>query len=176
MTQDPEASSSRSRCSTDKRADFPWTQLWLTLRTKYRSQDPNIPAELQVVDDCTEFYSFLAYCLGHDFFEYPKNDALKEEILNIVVLMSRGVTFPLDPMFLGGLYHHLDVLVSDLRWANAENFTVESFVPTAFLQVWMWEKFRECRPKVKPLVLDNGELKDRGRSRQVRAPVSHHRM
>ncbi|KAI3986810.1 hypothetical protein MKX01_039784 [Papaver californicum] len=109
VTQGLVTSYGRHRCDTDRRAGFPaWIQLWLALHTEDRFQDSKLLDELRFVDDRTEFAAFLAYW---------------------------GVTFPLAPMFLGGLYHHLDVLVGDLRWANAENFTVESFVPTAFLQV-----------------------------------------
>lgn len=45
-----------------------------------------------------ELAAFLAYWLIHDLFECPPKDIIRDVILHIAVLMSRGVTYPLDPM------------------------------------------------------------------------------
>ncbi|RZC84575.1 hypothetical protein C5167_047363 [Papaver somniferum] len=69
--------------------------------------------------------------------------------------MARGITYPLAPMFLGGVYRHLDTLISDLEATNSSRRVIESFVPTRFLQMWFWERFPASRSGVNKLVMRN---------------------
>lgn len=145
-----------------------WLRFWTSPRSRGVSHDPDIPEELRAVSSRTELVAFLTYWLGHDLFEYSKKGTIKDEIIVMATLVSRGVTYPLAPMFLGGLYRHLDVLVYNLRRANDETFTVHSLVPTAFLQVWIWAHFRGCCPKLKKLdAVREVVYVDRGRECRV---------
>ena len=59
----------------------------------------------------------------------------------LAVKLVKGHSFPLTPYFLGTLYSHLDHFTLDLQH-SWDRFHVETFVPIAFLQIWMWEHFR----------------------------------
>lgn len=71
--------------------------------------------------DRGELASFLLFWLCHDVFEHSPRDTIKNELIPMVVLMSRGVSFPLDPIFLGGLYHHLDLVARDILQVDGDH-------------------------------------------------------
>lgn len=83
--------------------------------------------------DDAELAAFLTYWLIHDLFECSPKDTIRDDILRMAVKMARGVTYPLAPMFLGGVYRHLDTLVSDVEIVNSQQHVVESYVPTIFI-------------------------------------------
>ena len=68
----------------------------------------------------------------------------------LAVKLAKGQSFPLAPYFLRTLYSHLDHFTLDLQrsWGR---FQVETFVPVAFLQIWLWENFRNYAPVPKVL-------------------------
>ncbi|RZC61327.1 hypothetical protein C5167_023070 [Papaver somniferum] len=105
--------------------------------------------------DDAELAAFLTYWLNHEFFECSPRDIIQEDLFRIAVKMARGVTYPLSPMFLGGVYRHLDTLISDMEAANNSRHVIESFVPTSFLQMWFWERFPASRSGVNKLVVRN---------------------
>ena len=67
------------------------------------------------------------------------------------------------PLFLGQLYSLLDYLV-DEEDSGGGHFVIESYIPISFLQVFMWERFREYTPgplspnASRKFVLDSSDL------------------
>ena len=73
----------------------------------------------------------------------------------LAIKLARGQSFPLAPYFLGTLYSHLDHFTLDLQrsWGR---FQVETFIPVAFFQMWLWEHFRNYAPV--PRVLNSYKI------------------
>ena len=70
--------------------------------------------------------------------------------MSLAVKLAKRQSFPLASYFLGTLYSHMDHFSLDFQclWGR---FQVETFVPIAFLQVWLWEHFRNYAPVSKVL-------------------------
>ena len=88
-----------------------------------------------------ELEAFIAFSLSRHLFEgYPHKKILSRHF-PLAIKLVKGQSFPLTPYFLGTLYSHLDYFTLDLQciWGR---FQVETFVPVAFLQTWLWEHFR----------------------------------
>ena len=97
-----------------------------------------------------ELEAFIAFLLSHHLFEgYPHKKILRKHFL-LAVKLARGQSFPLTPYFLRTLYSHLDYFTLDLQRSQGR-FQVETFVPVAFLQIWLWEHFRNYAPVSKVL-------------------------
>ena len=64
--------------------------------------------------------------------------------------LAKGHSFPLAPYFLWTSYSHLDRFTLDLQcsWGR---FQVKTFVLVTFLQIWLWEHFRNYAPIPKAL-------------------------
>ena len=99
------------------------------------------PFELEV------FIAFLLSC--HLFEGYPQEKFLSRHF-PLPVKLAKGHSFPLAPYFLQTSYSHLDRFTLDLQcsWGR---FQVETFVPVTFLQIWLWEHFRNYAPIPKAL-------------------------
>ena len=83
---------------------------------------------------------FFFLLFRHLFEGYPHEKILSRHF-PLAVKLVKGHSFPLTPYFLGTLYSHLDHFTLDLQH-SWDRFQVETFVPIAFLQIWMWEDFR----------------------------------
>ena len=83
---------------------------------------------------------FFFLLFRHLFEGYPHEKILSRHF-PLAVKLVKGHSFPLTPYFLGTLYSHLDHFTLDLQH-SWDRFQVETFVPIAFLQIWMWEHFR----------------------------------
>ncbi|RZC79235.1 hypothetical protein C5167_003432 [Papaver somniferum] len=148
----------------DKRASLSgWMNYWAPAVTEATSKK-DIPSIVRSYDppthghsDDAELAAFLTYWLNHDFFECSPRDIIREDLFRIAVKMVRGISYPLSPMFLGGVSRHLDILISDLEAANSSRHVIESFVPTSFLQMWFWERFPASRSGVNKLVVINDD-------------------
>ena len=92
-----------------------------------------------------ELEAFIAFLLSHHLFEGYPHEKILSRHFSLVIKLARGQSFPLAPYFLGTLYSHLNHFTLDLQrsWGR---FQVETFVPVAFLQIWLWEHFRNYAP------------------------------
>ena len=88
-----------------------------------------------------ELEAFIAFSLSRHLFEGYPHEKILSRHFPLAVKLVKGQSFPLTPYFLGTLYSHLDYFTLDLQciWGR---FQVETFVPVAFLQTWLWEHFR----------------------------------
>ena len=84
--------------------------------------------------------------LSRFVFPSPPEDTILSSLIPLAVYISQGVAFPLAPLFLGRLYSLLDYLV-DEEDSGGGHFVIESYIPISFLQVFMWERFREYSPE-----------------------------
>ena len=92
-----------------------------------------------------ELEAIIVFLLSrHLFGGYPHKKILSRNF-PLAIKLAKGHSFPLAPYFLGTLYSHLDHFTLDLQrsWGR---FQVETFVPIAFLQIWLWEHFRNYAP------------------------------
>ena len=97
-----------------------------------------------------ELKVFIAFLLCRHLFEgYPHGKNMSRHF-PLAVKLAKEQSFPLATYFLGPLYSHLDHFTLDLQrsWSI---FQVKTFVPIAFLQIWLWEHFRNYAPVPKVL-------------------------
>ena len=97
-----------------------------------------------------ELEAFTTFLLSHHLFEGYPHERILSRHFPLAIKLARGQSFPLAPYFLGTLYSHLDHFTLDLQrsWGR---FQVETFVSVAFLQIWLWEHFRNYAPIPKVL-------------------------
>ena len=98
----------------------------------------------------TNLKPLLPFLLSRHLFKgYPHEKILRRHF-PLTTKLAKGQPFPLAPYFIGILYSHLDHFTLDLQhlWGR---FQVETFVPVAFLQIWLWEHFRNYTPTPKVL-------------------------
>ena len=88
-----------------------------------------------------ELEAFITFLLSRHLFEGYPNENILSRHFSLAVKLARGQSFPLAPYFLGTLYSYLDHFTLDLQcfWGR---FQIETFVPVGFLQIWLWEHFR----------------------------------
>ena len=91
-------------------------------------EDNSSPYELEA------FIAFLLSC--HLFERYPHEKILGRHF-PLAVKLTKGHSFHLAPYFVGTLYSYLDRFTLDLQrsWGR---FQIETFMPMAFLQIWLW--------------------------------------
>lgn len=87
-----------------------------------------------------ELEAFINFLLSHRLIEGYPHEKILGGHFPIVVKLTKGYSSPLAPYFLGTLYS-LDCFTLDLQrsWGR---FQVEIFVIVAFLQIWLWEHFK----------------------------------
>lgn len=92
--------------------------------------------------------AFLVLWLCRDVFEYNPRDTIKLELFHMAILLSRRVSFPLAPMFLGHTYHLLDTLVHDIRDArdSCGLHEVHTFVDANLISTFLWDHFPDISP------------------------------
>ena len=99
-----------------------------------------------------ELEDFIAFLQSRHLFEgYPHEKILSRHFPLVVKLAKLKDTLsPIFPYFLGTLYAHLDRFTLDLQrsWGR---FQVQTFVPVAILQVWVWDCFMNYAPVPKAL-------------------------
>ena len=96
-----------------------------------------------------ELEAFIAFLLSRHLFEGYPHEKILSRHFPLAVKLVKGQSFPLTPYFLGTLYSHLDHFTPDLQRARGR-FQVKTFVLVVFLQIWLWEHFRNyaLAPKV----------------------------
>ena len=97
-----------------------------------------------------ELEVFIALLLSHHLFEGHHLKKILSRHFPLVVKLVKGHSFPLASYFLGTLYSHLVHFTLDLQlsWGR---FQVDTFVPVAVLQIWLWKHFRNYAPVPKAL-------------------------
>ncbi|CAL8152937.1 unnamed protein product [Prunus armeniaca] len=85
--------------------------------------------------------AFVSLWLGRFLFCDFSQDCLHERVFPLALAIARGSVLPLAPMFLGHLYHLLDQ-VQLLEKGAAGTMTVETFLNSSLLQVFLWERFK----------------------------------
>jgi len=92
-----------------------------------------------------EVEDFIAFLLSRHLFEGYPHERILSRHFPLVVKLAKGYSFPLFPYFLGTLYAHLDRFTLDLQrsWGR---FQMETFVPIAILQIWVWVCFKNYAP------------------------------
>ena len=83
-----------------------------------------------------ELEAFIAFLLSCHLFEGYPHEKILDRHFPLAVKLVKGHSFPLALYFLRTLYSHLDHFTLDLQcsWGR---FQVETFVPVAFLQIWL---------------------------------------
>ena len=97
-----------------------------------------------------ELEAFIDFLPSRHLFEGYPHEKIRDRNFPLVVKLVKGHSFPLAPYFLGTMYSHLDHFTLDLQhsWGR---FHVETFVRVAFLQIWLWEHFKNYAPVPKSL-------------------------
>ena len=92
-----------------------------------------------------ELEGFIAFLLSRHLFERYPHEKILSRHFPLAIKLAKGHSFPLPPYFLGTLYSYLNHITLDLQrsWGR---FQVETFIPIAFLQIWLWEHFRNYAP------------------------------
>ena len=88
-----------------------------------------------------ELEAFVAFLLSCHLFDVYPHEKILGRHFPLAVKLAKWHSFPLAPNFLGTLYSHLDCFTLD-RQHSWGRFQVETFVPIAFLQIWLWEHFK----------------------------------
>ncbi|XP_059655262.1 uncharacterized protein LOC132302424 isoform X1 [Cornus florida] len=92
-----------------------------------------------------ELAGFLAYWLDRYIFEGRPEDGLSREVFPLAAVLSRGISLPLAPMFLGTLYDRLDTVVSDCI-RSVGRYDISTFASSMFLSVFLFERFPNYGP------------------------------
>ena len=97
-----------------------------------------------------ELEAFITFLLSRHIFEGYPHDKILSRHFPLAVKLAKGHSFSLAPYFIGTLYSHLDHFTFNLQcsWGR---FQVKTFVPIAFLKMWLWEHFRNYAPIPKAL-------------------------
>lgn len=89
--------------------------------------------------------TLILYCLSCFIFFYSLEDVVQPRLVPLTIFISRGELFPLMSFFLGQLYKELDML-SEGKRNGGSHFSLEYFISTIFLQVFLWERFPNYAP------------------------------
>ncbi|KAK9932284.1 hypothetical protein M0R45_019527 [Rubus argutus] len=85
--------------------------------------------------------AMLAYWLSRYIFTDFPCRTVQQRVLPLAVVLATGARLPLAPLFLGHFYKRLDLISSDEK-DGAGHYGVASSACSAFLQVFLWERFK----------------------------------
>lgn len=86
--------------------------------------------------------AMLAYWLSRFIFTDFPYEHVQQRTLPLAVMLATGARLPLAPLFLGHLYRMLDLISNDEK-DGAGRYGVDSLVSSVFLQVFIWERFKD---------------------------------
>ncbi|GAV72062.1 PMD domain-containing protein [Cephalotus follicularis] len=69
------------------------------------------------------------------------SDRVQGRFFLLAIKIAQGKRHTLASLFLGFLYHHLD-LIHDDELEGGDSYLVDSHIMTSFLQVFLWERMR----------------------------------
>ncbi|CAL2255872.1 unnamed protein product [Prunus armeniaca] len=98
--------------------------------------------------------AFVSLWLRRFLFCDFSQDCLHEHVFPLALAIARGSVLALAPMFLGHLYRLLDQ-VQLLEKGAAGTMTVETFLNSNLLQVFLWERFKGIEVSPLPYSKDN---------------------
>ncbi|GAV87957.1 PMD domain-containing protein, partial [Cephalotus follicularis] len=81
------------------------------------------------------------------FYNIPDN-RVQGRFFPLAMKITQRKRYPLASLFLGCLYHHLDLIYDD-ELAENGRYLVDSHIMTSFLQVFLWERMRGYGPSPK---------------------------
>ncbi|XP_061355336.1 uncharacterized protein LOC133299852 [Gastrolobium bilobum] len=107
-----------------------------------------------------EHEAFLATWLS--MFVFPDNGLVKKSVFPIAVHLARGNPIALAPAVLAGIYKDLDLLKTTMvgltknpALGDKLHLEVTLQSPMYFVQVWVWERFKNLQPE--PELINNGD-------------------
>lgn len=80
-----------------------WFKMWVPRQVGESHWEPPTPPPGAC--DRHVLAAFLSYWLSHEVFEYSPSDTVRDDLMIMAVLISRGISFSLAPMFLGGYFN-----------------------------------------------------------------------
>ncbi|XP_059656851.1 uncharacterized protein LOC132303569 [Cornus florida] len=83
---------------------------------------------------------FLSYWLDRFIFEGRPEDGLNTRVFPLAAVLARGCAVRLAPMFLGTLYHRLD-MIKEASSSSLGRYDISSFISCPFLTLFLFERF-----------------------------------
>ncbi|CAL5412359.1 unnamed protein product [Camellia sinensis] len=83
-------------------------------------------------------------------------DGICHELFPLAAILASGRPIPLPPLFLGGLYRRLDMYQEGIDRSKGR-YDVTSFLPTTFLQLFLYERFPSLAPMPKVFSIEKSE-------------------
>jgi hypothetical protein len=93
-----------------------------------------------------EHEGFLAMWLSLFVLPAPPSDEVRSEVLPVAARLARGGTVALAPAALASIYADLSALKRHVV-SSGERQPFAAWAPLHILQLWVWERFPELRPK-----------------------------
>ncbi|CAL5395888.1 unnamed protein product [Camellia sinensis] len=84
--------------------------------------------------------AFITYWLSQYILMGRSQDGICHELFPLGAILASGRPIPLAPLFLGGLYRRLDMYQEGVDRSKGR-YDVTSFLPTTFLQLFLYERF-----------------------------------
>lgn len=73
-------------------------------------------------------------------------DGINSFVFPLAIRLAKGEKIALGPIFLGSLFYRLDECVRSLVRSRGR-YTVTSYGQTAFLQLFLWKRFKSYGPQ-----------------------------
>lgn len=90
--------------------------------------------------------AMLAFWLSWYVLPSGPKDGINPFVFPLAIRLSKGERLVLAPIFLGSFFFRLDECVENLV-KSMDRYTVASYAHTAFLQLFLWERFKSCGPQ-----------------------------
>lgn len=100
---------------------------------------PGVASEVRVE-------AMLSFWLSWYILPSGPKDGLNAFVFPLAIHLARGEKVALAPIFLGSLFYRLDECVQSLV-RSMGRYTVASYAQTAFLQMFLWERFKSYSPQ-----------------------------
>ncbi|KAF8393879.1 hypothetical protein HHK36_020077 [Tetracentron sinense] len=95
--------------------------------------------------------AFIAVWLSRYIFPAYPYEKIQERLFGCASRIANGTRYSLVSLFLGNLYHNLDLFHRDLVKSKGES-PIEIFACASFLQMWLWERVPGYAPSPSSLV------------------------
>ncbi|XP_059636052.1 uncharacterized protein LOC132278267 [Cornus florida] len=137
-----------------------WIRYWFKdLQPSFKGDKSELPfVDGDKIGHLAELAAYVLCWLSKYIFPGTPDDAPLSRWCLIAVKIASGIAIPLGPLFLGTLYHLLDMIAEDSTRSTGRYLMV-SYVASGFLQMFLYERF----PAYGPLPLELNDHRARGR-------------
>ncbi|XP_059638711.1 uncharacterized protein LOC132280983, partial [Cornus florida] len=110
------------------------------------------------VDHSSSLAAYLLCWLSRYLFEGTSEDASQPRLVDLAVKLANGVKVAFAPLFLGTLYHWLNMVWEDMG-RSVRRYVHCSYTSTIFLQLFLYERFQSYAPIPADLAMDEEVIK-----------------